>query len=92
MERHLPDDRRGARRQRPDFVYVPTATLVKYNAEWTGPLLGDKAWPVQFDLTKLKVVVGEFTCDVSTRGPPTVLPHYRQRADGFVPDEASTPC
>jgi nucleoside-diphosphate-sugar epimerase len=72
----------------PKFVYVPTATLVKYNAEWTGPLWGDKAWPVEFDLTKLKGVAGEFTCDVGVEaGLASVVPHYRRRAAAFVPDE-----
>jgi nucleoside-diphosphate-sugar epimerase len=72
----------------PNFVYVPTATLVKYNAEWVGPLLGDKAWPVQFDLTKLKSVVGDFECTVNTEeGLRGVVPHYRKRAAGYVPDE-----
>jgi nucleoside-diphosphate-sugar epimerase len=72
----------------PSFVYVPTATLVKYNPEWTGPLLGDKAWPVQFDLTKLTSVVGEITCTVSMEeGLRLVVPHYRRRAAGFVPDD-----
>jgi nucleoside-diphosphate-sugar epimerase len=72
----------------PQFVYVPTPTLVKYNAEWVGPLLGDKAWPVQFDLTKLKSVVGEFECTVGVEeGLRGVVPHYRRRAGGYVPDE-----
>jgi nucleoside-diphosphate-sugar epimerase len=72
----------------PTFVHVPTATLVKYNPEWTGPLLGDKAWPVQFDLTKLKSVTGDFTCDVpGDAGLASVAPHYRKRAASFKPDE-----
>ncbi len=72
----------------PIFVHVPTATLVKYIPEWTGPLLGDKAWPVQFDLTNLASVVGEVTCTVSMEeGLRSVVPHYRRRAAGFVPDE-----
>ncbi|MDB5322777.1 MAG: putative mRNA-binding protein [Phycisphaerales bacterium] len=72
----------------PKFVYVPTATLVKYNPEWVGPLLGDKAWPVQFDLTNLMAVVGEFTCDTSMdESLGSVVPHYRRRAETFVPDE-----
>jgi nucleoside-diphosphate-sugar epimerase len=72
----------------PKFVYVPTATLVKYNPEWVGPLLGDKAWPVQFDLTNLMAVVGEFTCATSMEeGLGSVVPHYRRRAETFVPDE-----
>jgi nucleoside-diphosphate-sugar epimerase len=74
--------------ERPEFVYVPTATLVKYKAEWTGPLLGDKAWSVQFDLTKLKSVVGEFECEVSMEeGLAEVAAHYGARAAAFVPDE-----
>jgi nucleoside-diphosphate-sugar epimerase len=73
---------------RPTFVHVPTETLVKYDAEWTGPLLGDKAWPVQFDLTKLKAAVGEFACEVGVEeGLAGVVPHYRKRAESFVPDE-----
>ncbi len=72
----------------PSFVYVPTATLVRYNPEWSGPLLGDKAWPVQFDLTNLASVVGEMRWDVSTEeGLRAVVPHYRRRAATFVPDE-----
>jgi nucleoside-diphosphate-sugar epimerase len=73
---------------KPNFVYVPTATLVKYNPEWTGPLLGDKAWPVQFDLSKLKSVAGDFECTVSTEeGLAGVVPHYRDRALKYQPDE-----
>jgi nucleoside-diphosphate-sugar epimerase len=73
---------------KPNFVYVPTATLVKYNAEWAGPLLGDKAWPVQFDLSKLKSVVGDFACEVGGEaGLASVVPHYWKRAKTFVSDE-----
>lgn len=72
----------------PTFVYVPTQTLVRYNAEWVGPLLGDKAWPVQFDLSKLKDLAGDFECTMSTEeGLKGVLPHYRERAGRFAPDE-----
>jgi nucleoside-diphosphate-sugar epimerase len=72
----------------PSFVHVPTATLVKYNPEWTGPLLGDKAWPVEFDLTNLTSAVGECTWTVSMEeGLRSVVPHYRRRAEAFVPDE-----
>jgi nucleoside-diphosphate-sugar epimerase len=74
---------------RPRFVYVPTASLVRYRREWAGPLLGDKAWPVQFDPTKLQSVVGEFKCTVGfEEGMASVVPHWRKRSDRFVPDEA----
>ena len=44
------------------IVHVPTDTLVRYNPEWVGPLLGDKAWTAIFDNSKIKSVVGDFTC------------------------------
>ena len=44
------------------IVHVPTDTLVRYNPEWIGPLTGDKAWTAIFDNSKIKSVVGDFTC------------------------------
>ena len=44
------------------IVHVPTDTLVRYNKEWEGPLVGDKAWSALFDNSKVKRVAGEFTC------------------------------
>ncbi|NKF31270.1 RNA-binding protein, partial [Pseudomonas sp. BGM005] len=44
------------------IVHVPTDTLIKYNPEWVGPLLGDKAWTAIFDNSKVKRVAGDFTC------------------------------
>jgi len=48
----------------PDLVHVPTDTLIRYNPQWAGPLLGDKAHSAWFDNTKVKAVVGEFTCRI----------------------------
>lgn len=47
------------------IVHVPTDTLIKYNPEWSGPLMGDKAWCAIFDNSKVKSVVGDFTCATS---------------------------
>lgn len=44
------------------IVHVPTDTLIRYNPEWVGPLLGDKAWTAIFDNSKIKSVVGDFSC------------------------------
>lgn len=44
------------------IVHVPTDTLIRYNPDWVGPLLGDKAWTAIFDNSKVKSVVGDFTC------------------------------
>ena len=74
---------------RPRFVYVPTATLLRYNPDWTGPLLGDKAWPVRFDQSKLRSAVGEAECAVDLEeGLRSVLPHWKRRMERFVPDDA----
>lgn len=45
-----------------NIVHVPTDTLVRYNPEWIGPLLGDKTWTALFDNSKVKRVAGDFTC------------------------------
>lgn len=49
----------------PDLVHVTSDTLVKYNPEWQGALLGDKTYSVLFDNSKIKAVVGEFDCNPS---------------------------
>lgn len=46
----------------PKIVHVPTDTLVRFNPDWVGPLLGDKAWTAIFDNSKVKAVAGDFTC------------------------------
>ena len=43
-------------------AHVPTDTLIRYNKDWEGPLMGDKSWPALFDNTKVKSVAGDFTC------------------------------
>src|SRR5690606_14107928 len=45
-----------------NIVHVPTDTLVRYQPEWIGPLLGDKTWTALFDNSKVKRVAGDFTC------------------------------
>jgi hypothetical protein len=45
-------------------VHVASDTLVRYQPEWEGPLLGDKAPSVAFDNSKVKSVVGDFDCPI----------------------------
>ena len=47
----------------PKLVHVPTDTLCAYHPEWKGPLLGDKSWTALFDNSKVKRIVGDFTCE-----------------------------
>ncbi len=69
------------------IVHVPTDTLLRYNPEWTGPLLGDKHWPVLFDNRKVMSVAGRFECKVSlVDGMAGAAEHYRRRAKEYVPD------
>ena len=45
------------------LAHVPTDTLIRYNKEWEGPLLGDKTWAALFDNSKVKRIAGDFTCE-----------------------------
>jgi nucleoside-diphosphate-sugar epimerase len=46
-----------------EIVHVPTETLLRFNPDWTGGLIGDKMYSVLFDNTKVKPVVGDFACE-----------------------------
>ncbi|WP_375449973.1 SDR family oxidoreductase [uncultured Devosia sp.] len=62
------------------IVHVPTDTLIRYNPDWIGPLVGDKAWTAIFDNSKVKGVAGDFTCAESLEdilAEPIV--HLKQR-------------
>ncbi|MEZ5667679.1 MAG: SDR family oxidoreductase [Alphaproteobacteria bacterium] len=70
----------------PDIVHVPTDSLVRFDPEWTGPLLGDKVHSVVFDNSKVRAVAGDFACaeslDAILAEP---LRCYRQRTAGVAP-------
>jgi nucleoside-diphosphate-sugar epimerase len=46
-----------------DIVHAPTETLIRYLPDWEGPLMGDKTWTALFDNSKVKSVVGDFSCE-----------------------------
>jgi len=70
-------------------VHVPSETLIRYNSDWSGPLLGDKTWSVMFDNTKVMSVAGEFECKVSLEAgmKGAAEDYFRRRADAYQPDE-----
>ncbi|NQT85678.1 NAD-dependent epimerase/dehydratase family protein [bacterium] len=73
----------------PDLVHVPTDTLVRYNADWAGPLLGDKTYSVLFDNSKVMGVAGAFTCQVSMEdGIRRAAEPTLRRLETFAPDPA----
>ena len=45
-----------------ELIHVPSDTLVRYRPDWTGPLFGDKAHSLLFDNSKIKALVGDFSC------------------------------
>lgn len=47
----------------PDLVHVPTDNLVRFHPDWEGFLKGDKAYSVLFDNSKIKSIVGDFSCE-----------------------------
>jgi nucleoside-diphosphate-sugar epimerase len=67
-------------------AHVPTATLIRYNNEWEGPLLGDKSWSVIFDNSKVKRVAGDFTCaeDLDTILADSIM-HAKERLKAPAP-------
>ena len=68
----------------PQWVHVASDTLIRYNAEWEGPLLGDKSPSVRFDNSKVKAVVGEFSCPIGPwEGMRMVVEEFPPRADDY---------
>ena len=68
------------------LVHVASDTLVRYDAEWEGPLHGDKSASVRFDNRKVKAVVGEFDCPIDPwRGMKMVADRYPPSPDDFDP-------
>jgi hypothetical protein len=62
---------------------------VRYDPAWAGPLLGDKAWPVLYDNTKVMSVAGKFECKVSMEEClRRAAEHYGRRAAAYKPDPA----
>lgn len=70
------------------FVHVATDTLVRYNPDWAGPLLGDKAASVIFDNRKIKSVVGDFDCPIDPwEGMRKVAAKFPVDPDRFDADQ-----
>ena len=72
----------------PDIRPVTSTTLVRYNPNWTGPLLGDKSNSVIFDNSKINSLVGGWQCEISLEdGLKQVGHHVRDRLDaGYQPE------
>ena len=70
----------------PTLVHVATDTLVRYHAEWEGPLVGDKSASVMFDNSKVKRVAGDFECPIDIwQGMRMVAAQYPPSIDPIDP-------
>ena len=71
-------------------AHVPTDTIVRFNPEWAGSLLGDKTWSALFDNSKVKSVVGPFEAsqDIDEILADLVM-HAKQRLEAPAPDHSS---
>lgn len=65
----------------PKLAHVASETLIRYEPQWTGPLLGDKSPSTVFDNSKVKAVAGDFECTVSLEdGMKAAAAAYLQRS------------
>jgi len=70
-----------------DPVYVPSQTLVRYQPDWAGPLLGDKSNSVVFDNTRVRDAVGGWSCEITMEaGIARAAEHVRARLADYTPD------
>jgi nucleoside-diphosphate-sugar epimerase len=71
----------------PKIAHIPTDTIIRYNGDWAGPLLGDKTWSVLYDNAKVMAVAGEFTCKLGLdEAIERAAEHWRRRAEKYRPD------
>jgi nucleoside-diphosphate-sugar epimerase len=71
------------------LVHVPAQTIIRYNPEWVGPLLGDKGWCTTFDHSKLIALTGPLPRPKPLRQHfASVARFYNERTRGATPDRA----
>ena len=62
------------------YAHVPSDTLVRFNKDWEGPLLGDKTWSALFDNSKVKSVAEPFEAWPGSRRNPARVDGPRRGA------------
>ncbi|MEO6395047.1 MAG: SDR family oxidoreductase [Devosia sp.] len=71
---------------KPKLVHVATETILKFAPDWTGPLLGDKAWTALFDNSKVKKIAGDFRCETDLdKILSQSMRFFQQRREAGVP-------
>ena len=70
-------------------AHVPTETLVRFNKEWAGPLLGDKTWSALFDNSKVRrVAAPSRPRRISTRSFEDSIAHAKERLKAPAPPKS----
>ncbi len=71
----------------PELVHIASQTLVRFNGNWAGPLLGDKSCSVVFDNSKVSAAVGFWSCRIPlAEGLQRTAAYVRKRLDdGYAP-------
>lgn len=68
------------------IVHVPTDTVIRYKADWAGPLLGDKTGVVVYDNSKIKRIAGDFSCETAlAKILSEPIRHFRIRQAAKIP-------
>lgn len=68
-------------------VYVPSTVINRYDPNWGAGLLGDKAYSVIFDNTKIKSLVPEFDAEIPfSQGSKEIIAWYDRHPERQVVD------
>ncbi|MCF8262168.1 MAG: SDR family oxidoreductase [Melioribacteraceae bacterium] len=71
----------------PKIVHVPSDIILKYDREWGEGLLGDKAYSMIFDNTKIKSLAPEFKSEVSfEKGAKEIVMWYLENKERQIVD------
>ncbi|MEM7001237.1 MAG: NAD-dependent epimerase/dehydratase family protein [Pseudomonadota bacterium] len=67
--------------------FVATQQLVDYEPAWEGTLLGDKAYSVQFDNSKIRGLIGDWHCQISLQtGLSRIAATTLKKMQGYQPN------
>jgi nucleoside-diphosphate-sugar epimerase len=70
------------------LAHIPSEFIKKCDDEWGDGLLGDKAYSVKFDNSKIKKLVPEFQCTIPfSKGAEEIADWYVNRKENQVVDE-----
>jgi nucleoside-diphosphate-sugar epimerase len=71
-----------------DIVHVPSAVIREYDTEWGDGLLGDKAWDMVPDNSKIRQLAPDFRSRIPfAQGAKQIVDWYRRHAEAQVVSE-----